>query len=68
MLDVFCEEKTLLHTVRSYWSEQFIVRNKTEESSDEPLVAYSPPAKPLQQQGSPSTFQLFASADRRDAF
>ena len=35
MLNLSCGENTLC-TVRSYWSEQFIAANKTEESSDEP--------------------------------
>ena len=35
MLDLFCKEKALC-TVQSYWSEQFIVGNKTEKSPDEP--------------------------------
>ena len=35
MPDLLWEEKTL-RIVRSYWSEQFIARNTTEKSSDEP--------------------------------
>ena len=35
MLDLLCEEKTPC-TVRSYWSEQFILGNKTKKSPDEP--------------------------------
>ena len=35
MLDLLWEGKTLLCTVRSYWSEQFIAGNKTEKLSDE---------------------------------
>ena len=35
MLDLLCEEKTQC-SVRSYWSEQFIVGNKAEKWSDEP--------------------------------
>ena len=35
MLD-FLREVKILCTVRSYWSEQFIAGNKTDESSDEP--------------------------------
>ena len=37
MLDFRFEENTRLCTVRNYyWSERFVARNKTEESSDEP--------------------------------
>ena len=36
MLDLLWEGKTLLCTVRSHWSEQFIAGNKTGKLSDKP--------------------------------